>query len=50
MTVVVQLQRRALLRTEADGERRRVHPKGVLLRTDPRQAPEGEPPLRMLVG
>ena len=44
---VIQLQRRALLRTETDGERRTIQPKGVLLRTDPRQAPDAEPALRI---
>jgi hypothetical protein len=43
----IQLQRRSLLRTEADGQRRAIHPKGMLLRTDPRQAPDNEPPLRI---
>ncbi len=44
---VIQLERRALLRTELDGRRRAIHPKGVLLRSDPDQAPEAEPPLRI---
>jgi hypothetical protein len=44
---VIQLQRRALLRTETDGTRRTVQPKGVLLRSDPHQAPDTEPPLRI---
>ena len=44
---VIQLQRRALLRTEMNGERRAIQPKGLLLRTDPRQAPDAEPPLRI---
>ncbi|MDQ3764667.1 MAG: hypothetical protein M3460_24945 [Actinomycetota bacterium] len=44
---VIQLQRRALLRTETDGQRRAIHPKGILLRTDPRQTPEAEPALRI---
>jgi hypothetical protein len=44
---VIQLQRRALLRTETDGQRRAIQPKGVLLRTDPRQAPDAERPLRI---
>jgi hypothetical protein len=39
----IRLERRALQRTEADGQHRRVHPKGVLLRTDPAQPPEAEP-------
>ncbi len=42
---IMQLQRRALLRTETDGQRRLIHPKGVLLRTDPEQNPDTEPPL-----
>ena len=42
---MIQLQRRAL-RMEGDGERRAVQPKGgVLLRIDPRQAADTEPPL-----
>jgi hypothetical protein len=44
---VIQLQRRALLRTEIDGQRRAIQPKGVLLRTDPGQAPDAERPLRI---
>ena len=44
---VIQLQRRALLRTETDGQRRTIQPKGLLLRTDPRQAPDAERPLRL---
>ena len=44
---VIQLQRRALLRTEMNGERRAIQPKGLLLRTDPREAPDTEPPLRI---
>jgi hypothetical protein len=44
---VVQLQRRVLVRTEDDGTRTTVHPHGALLRSDPRQSPESEPPLRI---
>jgi hypothetical protein len=44
---VIQLQRRALVRTEIDGARRAIHPKGVLLRTDLRQPPDAEPALRI---
>jgi hypothetical protein len=44
---VIQLERRALLHTDADGQRRRIHPKGALLRTDPGQTPDTEPPLRI---
>lgn len=44
---VVQLERRAFLRAEADGEPVRIHPKGVLLRSDPDQSPDAEPPLRI---
>ena len=44
---VIQLQRRALLRTELNGQRRTIQPKGLLLRTDPRQTPETEPSLRI---
>lgn len=44
---VIQLQRRALLRTETNGQRRTIQPKGVLLRTDARQAPDAERPLRI---
>jgi hypothetical protein len=44
---VIQLQRRALLRVETDGQRRAIHPKGVLLRSDPRLAPDAESPLRI---
>ena len=44
---VIQLERRALRRTEADGQHRLVHPRGVLLRTDPASAPDTEPPLRL---
>ena len=44
---VVQLQRRVLVRTEDDGTRTRVHPRGTLLRSDLRQSAESEPPLRI---
>jgi hypothetical protein len=44
---VIQLERRALRRTEADGQHRLVQPRGVLLRTDPASAPDAEPPLRL---
>jgi hypothetical protein len=44
---VVRLERRAVLRTEPDGSRHHVHPRGVLLRTDPRLDPDAEPPLRI---
>lgn len=44
---VVQLQRRVLVRTDDDGTRTPVHPRGTLLRSDPRQSPDGEPPLRI---
>jgi len=44
---VVQLQRRVLVRTEDDGTRTTVHPRGMLLRSDPRQSPQSEPPLRI---
>ena len=44
---VVQLQRRVLVRTENDGTRTTVHPRGTLLRSDLRQSPESEPPLRI---
>jgi hypothetical protein len=43
----IQLERRAVLRTEANGLRRRIYPKGVLLRTDARQPPDTESPLRI---
>ncbi|MEO6526678.1 MAG: hypothetical protein ABIP93_08660 [Gemmatimonadaceae bacterium] len=46
-TPVIQLQRRTILRTDADGARRAVHPRGLLLRTDPRQGAEVEAPLRI---
>jgi hypothetical protein len=44
---VIRLERRTLLRTEPDGRHRRLHPRGILLRTDPAQPPDNEPPLRI---
>ena len=44
---VIRLERRALQRTDADGQRHPSHPKRLLLRSDPRQPPETEPPLRI---
>jgi hypothetical protein len=44
---VIQLQRRALLRTEADGTRRAIHPRGLLLRSDPSKPVDSEPALRI---
>jgi hypothetical protein len=44
---IIQLQRRALLRTGTNGQHRLIQPKGVLLRTDPRQQPDTEPPLNI---
>ena len=44
---VIQLQRRVLVRTQADGTRYSVQPRGMLLRSDPNQAPETEPQLRI---
>ena len=44
---VIQFQRRALLRVEADGTRRAIQPRGQLLRTDPRGSVELEPALRL---
>lgn len=44
---VIQLQRRALLRVETDGQRRAIHPRGLLLRSDPRLTPDAEAPLRI---
>ena len=46
-TPVIQLQRRTILRTDDDGSRRPMQPRGMLLRTDPRQAPDVEAPLRL---
>ncbi|HTE44552.1 MAG TPA: hypothetical protein VK636_04845 [Gemmatimonadaceae bacterium] len=44
---VAQLQRRAMLRTETDGQRHAVQPRGVLLRSHPDQPAETEVPLRI---
>jgi hypothetical protein len=44
---VIQLERRAVQRVGADGVRRPVHPKGLLLRSDPSQSADTEPPLRI---
>ena len=44
---VTQYERRAMLRVDADGQRSRVQPKGLLLRTDPGVAVDAEPPLRI---
>jgi hypothetical protein len=44
---VIQLERRALQRIEADGQQRPIHPKGILLRTDPAAPPGSEAPLRL---
>jgi hypothetical protein len=41
------LERRAMIRTQADGSRVAIQPKGLLLRTDPAHAPEDEPALRL---
>jgi hypothetical protein len=43
----IQLERRTFQRTEPNGQQRRIHPKGLLLRTDARQAPDTEPRLRI---
>lgn len=43
----VQLERRVLLRFDASGASRAVHPHGLLLRSDLSQSPESEPPLRL---
>jgi hypothetical protein len=43
----VQLQRRAMLRTEIDGTRRAIQPRGVLLRSQLDQPVETETPLRI---
>lgn len=43
----VQLERGAMIRTGADGTRRRVQPRGLLLRADPSVPPEDETPLRL---
>jgi hypothetical protein len=44
---VIQLERRAVRRLGPDGVRRLVHPKGLLLRSDPSVPPEVEPALRI---
>jgi hypothetical protein len=44
---VIQLQRRVLVRTEDNGTRRSIHPRGTLLRSDPNQSPDTESPLRI---
>ena len=44
---VIQLERRAIQRVGPDGVRRPVHPKGLLLRSDPNRPPDSEPPLRI---
>ncbi|MEP6492958.1 MAG: hypothetical protein ABJF01_09795 [bacterium] len=44
---VIQLQRRVLVRTETDGTRRNIQPRGTLLRSDLNQAPDTEPALRI---
>jgi hypothetical protein len=41
------LERRAMVRTRADGSRTTVQPRGQLLRTDPSKAPDAEPALRL---
>jgi hypothetical protein len=46
--VSYRLERRALIRTLPDGSRQTIQPKGLLLRTDPRQKPETEPALRIV--
>ena len=43
----VQLERGTMIRTAPDGSRRRVQPRGVLLRSDPSVAPEDETPLHL---
>jgi hypothetical protein len=43
----IQLERRALLRTLFSGATQRVHPRGVLLRTDLSKGADSEPPLRL---
>ena len=44
---VVQLERRALVRTEMDGTRHTIQPRGVLLRSDASLPAESETPLRI---
>jgi hypothetical protein len=43
----VQLERRVLLRFDATGVSRAVHPHGLLLRSDLSMPADGEPPLRL---
>ncbi len=43
----VQLERRVLLRFDAAGASRAVHPRGLLLRSDVSVSPDAEPPLRL---
>jgi hypothetical protein len=42
-----QLERRAMIRQLADGTNALVHPRGLLLRSNPALAPDAEPPLRI---
>ena len=44
---VIQLERRVIQRPGPDGSAQPVHPKGLLLRSDPSQPVETEPPLRI---
>jgi hypothetical protein len=41
------LERRTLIRTQPDGSRVAIHPRGTLLRTDPTQPVDSEPALRL---
>jgi hypothetical protein len=41
------LERRTLVRTRADGSRAPIHPRGMLLRSDPSQSVASEPALRL---
>jgi len=43
----IQLERRAMLRTLADGTQELIHPRGLLLRSDPGQPVINEPLLRI---
>jgi hypothetical protein len=43
----IQLERRVLLRFDATGASRAVHPHGILLRSDLSITPDAEPPLRL---
>ncbi len=43
----VDLERRTILRTQPDGSRLEVHPRGILLRTDLSLPVQDEPPLRL---